>query len=127
MPACLHPAARHVRIRRVSRSPPASVGRRAAWFQQIYFTRKVSFRLTRHSVTLPSPSVTTLISLTQAPWMFFTVSDAFFSPTLTASSMLLFDAALISMILATDMDVPSRDDGRAAGGRRLRRGSLRLR
>jgi hypothetical protein len=49
--------------------------------------------------------VTTLISLTHAPLMFLTDSAHFFKPALTASSMLVFEAALSSMILATDMSV----------------------
>ena len=52
---------------------------------------------------LPSPSVTTLVSLIHAPWMPLTVSDTFFSPLRTASSTLVLEDALISMILATDM------------------------
>src|SRR4249919_1333404 len=79
-------------------------------------TMKVTRRLTRHSATLPASSVTTLISLTHAPWMFFTDSAHFFRPAFTASSMLVFDAALSSMILATDMAVLL-DDRRGAGMR----------
>lgn len=58
---------------------------------------------TRHSVTLPWSSVTTLVSLTQAPLMFFTDSAHFFNPVRTASSMPVGEEALTSMILATVM------------------------
>ena len=68
-------------------------------------TTKVTRRLTRHSTTLPPSSVTTLISLTHAPLMFLTDSAHFFRPAFTASSMLVLEAALSSMILATDMVV----------------------
>jgi len=66
-------------------------------------TRKVTRRFPRHSVISPLPSVTTLVSLIQAPWMPLTVPDTFFNPLRTASSTLLGEDALISMTLATDM------------------------
>src|SRR5690606_1886112 len=66
-------------------------------------TTKVTRMFTRHSITLPSRSVTTLVSLIQAPWMFLTLSAVFFSPDLTASSTLVLDDELISMTLATAM------------------------
>src|SRR5690606_17701627 len=50
-------------------------------------TTNVTFKLTRHSVTLPSGAVTALISFTHAPLMLFTDWAAFFRPFSTASSM----------------------------------------
>ena len=94
--------------------PAAGAGATASVRQ---VTTNDTFMLTRHSVTLPLSSVTTLISLTQAPLMFLTDSAHFFRPCLTASSMLVLDAALSSMILATDMAGPlvsRRDAGPAA-------------
>lgn len=66
---------------------------------------------TRHSVTLPWSSVTTLVSLIHAPLMFLTDSAHFFNPLRTASSTLVLDEALTSMILATDMAESSCDAG----------------
>lgn len=56
---------------------------------------------TRHSVTVPSSSVTTLMSFTQAPLMFFTLLETFFRPPCTASSMPFFEDAEISIVFAT--------------------------
>src|SRR5690606_28457476 len=66
-------------------------------------TTKVPRMFTRHSVPSPSGSVTALTSLTQAPWMFLTDSAAFFRPVRTASSTLVVDEELSSMIFATAM------------------------
>src|SRR5690606_7654542 len=66
-------------------------------------TMKLMRMLTRHSVTLPSAPVETLISLTQAPLMFFTVLETLCRPCCTASSMPFGDELLSSMTLATDM------------------------
>src|SRR5690606_35033116 len=82
------------------RRPPADGRRRRA-----YSTGKLIRRFTRHSVMLPEPSVTTLVSLIQAPLMFFTVSAHFASPRRTASSTLVGEDALISMAFAIDMVV----------------------
>src|SRR3990167_80871 len=105
-PACAGHACRHRgRSDRTGfATTPALIGRtNASRFNQE--TMKVTRKLTRHSLTTPSGPVTTLISLTQAPWMFFTVSEHFFRPDCTASSMDLVDDELISMILATDMGI----------------------
>src|SRR5690606_3028236 len=92
----------HARI--VARMPPPCMP---------YSTTKLIRRLTRHSATLPASSVTTLISLTQAPLIPFTDSAHFFRPCFTASSMLVFDEALSSMTLATDIGDSSWLDGKS--------------
>src|SRR4249919_3027607 len=68
-------------------------------------TMKLTRILTRHSVILPSSSVSTLMSLTQAPRMFLTLLAAFFKPCCTASSMPLFEAEEISITFDTVPDM----------------------
>src|SRR5690554_2167679 len=84
-----------------------------------YSTRNDTRRFTRHSVTLPPPSVTTLVSFTHAPLMFFTVSAHLARPLRTASSTLVGEDALTSMTFTTDMadscmGPPQRRPGRAS-------------
>src|SRR5690606_34683128 len=115
--------ARGPRVKRSRPGLPEPAPRREA-----HCTTNVIRMLTRHSVTLPSPSVTTLTSLTQAPWMPLTVSDVFFRPDLTASSTLVFDDELISMTLATDMVcLPWLRGCAVRGTRRLGAWMLRMR
>src|SRR6185437_2832274 len=66
-------------------------------------TSKLMRMLTRHSRTAPLLSVATLMSLTHAPLIFFTVLLAFSRPWRTASSIPFDDEALSSMTLVTDM------------------------
>src|SRR3989442_1619516 len=55
--------------------------------------------------SLPLPSVTTLMSLTQAPLMFWMLLAALVRPLLIASSMPFADEALISMTFAMLMTI----------------------
>src|SRR6185437_13323748 len=64
----------------------------------------VTFRSTRYKTTLLF-STTTCCSFTQADLMAWTVLDALAIPWTMASSKLLGDSELISIILATDMEL----------------------
>ena len=66
-----------------------------------HFTMNVTCMLTRYSVTF-APSTLIFISLTHAPWMFFTVFDARSIPFSTASSKLFLDVEEISITFAMD-------------------------
>src|SRR5690606_11788707 len=83
--------------------------------------------LTRHSAIPPSGDVTTLVSLIQAPWMFLMVSAALARPVRTASSTLVGDEALSSMIMATAMDFLHWCDANGRGCNRLHLHPLRQR
>lgn len=74
---------------------------RYCWLGRNQDTTKLTRKLTRHSVTLPSSSVTTLMSFTQAPLMFLTLLATFFKPPCTASSIPFLDDEEISMTLVT--------------------------
>src|SRR5688572_13075783 len=76
-------------------------------------TMKLMRRFTRHSVMVPSGPHLTLVSLIQAPLMFLTVSAHLRRPDCTASSTLLVDEELSSMILATAMGRLRQVDGAA--------------
>src|SRR5690606_16134282 len=94
-------------------SPDGGAGaRRAPGLPPGYWTTKVTFMSTRHSVIVPSSEVTTLTSLTHAPLMPLTDSAALRSPTCTASSMLLDDDALSSITFATAMTLSFHRSGR---------------
>src|SRR5690606_25277431 len=97
------------------------------WAERPQSTTKVTRMFTRHSAIPPSGDVTTLVSLIQAPWMFLMVSAALARPVRTASSTLVGDEALSSMILATAMDFLHWCDANGRGCNRLHLHPLRQR
>src|SRR5690606_28932020 len=97
------------------------------WAGRPQSTTKVTRMFTRHSAIPPSGDVTTLVSLIQAPWMFLMVSAALARPVRTASSTLVGDEALSSMILATAMDFLHWCDANGRGCNRLHLHPLRQR
>jgi len=80
------------------RGPLHRAGRDAPTDQ---LTTKLTRMFTRHSVTVPASSVTTLMSLTQAPLMFLTLLATFLRPPCTASSMLFLEEDETSITLVT--------------------------
>src|SRR5690606_33505381 len=64
-----------------------------------HLTMKVIDRITRHSLILPSLTVT-LVSLTHAPSILLTVSDALAMPLETASSKPVVELEITSITLA---------------------------
>ena len=73
-----------------------------------YLRMNVTLRTTRYSLTLPFLT-STLWSFTHAPFTFFSVFEARFTPLRTASSKLSCDEAMISVTRATDIFVSLRE------------------